>query len=69
MSAKLDQAMRYRLIAQKLRAIADDHPEFRQPLSLTAEDYDARASTIEAVCRIPDAPAEPATALGPDDPE
>jgi hypothetical protein len=71
MRAELEQVMRYRLIAQRLRAIADAHPEFRLPLVLAAQDYDAKANTIEATCRLPDtrqAIAEVASA-GLDEPD
>jgi hypothetical protein len=50
MGAELERAKRYRLTAQKLRTIADDHPEFRRPLILTAGDYDTMANAIEAIC-------------------
>jgi hypothetical protein len=50
MGAELERAKRYRLIAQRLRAMANDLPQFRQPLILTAEDYDGMAKAIEAIC-------------------
>lgn len=53
MCAELQRAKRYRLIAEKLRTIADDHPGFRQALILTAEDYDGMAEAIEALCPPP----------------
>ena len=51
MCTELERAKRFRQIAEKLRAMVEGHPEFQEPLVLTAEDYDAMAEAIEALYR------------------